>query len=276
LAANGHDGDLHPSPQPIQQPAKATIPKQPTSTTVNQDVPQLAANGHDANAASTKPPLIGPFVPVNSTHETPAINDGAQDSSSGAGGDEISTHKPLGPVSKPPRSPSEDTAGPGAPQATEGKATGDEQVPKSSTGDGAPAPHTGANGESCSGGREPPAGHCAEEEPPQSESQETAQTLANQADSPLSTPANDTCGAKESVTSGVPAPLGAKLAEKSPSAPPSPTKPRFPRFSRDSSASEPPLGTPRRRKSTIIEKIKHIFSHEKHKGEKHKVEKHKK
>jgi len=253
-AVEEKEGDSHPS-LPTQQPAEATTPEQPeksTSTTVNQGVSQLVAKGHDANASSKKPTLIGPFVPVNSTHEIPVTGgSGSQDNSSA----EISTHKPLGPVSKPPRSPSEDAVG--APQTAE---AGDEQASKGST-DGTLVPHTGGNGESSAGAEgKPPAGHCAE--PFQTES---PTDQADQKPPPLATPAKD---AKESIPSG---PSPAKLAEKSPSAPASPTKPRFPRFSRDSSSSEPShIGTPRRRKSTIIEKIKHIFSNEKQKLEKHK------
>ena len=282
------DGGSHPSPQPTQQPAEVTIPEQQqqqpdksTSTKVDQGVSQSVANGngHDTNTASKKPPLIGPFVPVNA-HETLAIKGGAQDNSSGAVGNEISTHKPLAPVSKLPRLPSE--AAVDVPQAAEGKVAGDEQAPKGGAEDGALAPHTGANGDSSAGARphshegEPPAGLCVGEEakaaaePPQSGchgSKEAPQTEET-------TPTGGTTHTKEPVPSRpapVPASLGAKPAEKSPSAPASPTKPRFPRFSRDSSSSEPPhFGLPRRRKSTIIEKIKHIFSHEKQKGEKHK------
>ncbi|KAM6495635.1 hypothetical protein JOM56_008341 [Amanita muscaria] len=288
----------------LAETAKPTPPTGLTSPKAEQEVSQVASSSGIATSVpeERKRSPIMSFVPVNVPPEVSLAEGSLQNDTHGVSGEETSTHKPLRPVSKIPQLPtatSEAAAGP-AEQSDAKQTTGETPVkpegaitetgPSQGATEESPADVSQAAAEPEEKADIPPATapapatqlpQSALTEVPQPDATGPTQPVADEKPSDiLSTAPLVTTPVKGAEASAdttktpepaavVPAPVPTETtpAGKSPSAPSSPTKPRFPRVSRESSASEPPQnGKARKRKSTFLEKIKHIFSHEKDKG----------
>lgn len=288
----------------LAETAKPTPPTGLTSPKAEQEVSQVASSTGIATSVpeERKRSPIMSFVPVNVPPEASLAEGSLQNDTHGVSGEETSTHKPLRPVSKIPQShtaTSEAAAGP-AEQSDAKQTTSETPVqPEGATTEAGPS--QGATEESPADVSQtavepeekadiPPATAPAPAtqlpqpaltEVPQPDATGPTQPVADEKPSdilstapPVTTPvkgaeasADTTKTPEPAAVVPAPVPTETTPAGKSPSAPSSPTKSRFPRVSRESSASEPPQnGKARKRKSTFLEKIKHIFSHEKDKG----------
>ena len=253
-----------PTEQPVEGPTQATVGES-GQLAEGEEVSQVGVAEPAAVSSSPKRPVRMPLVPVNGAPEA-AANGIIQRSDFDK---TASTHKPLGSILKPPRSPSSEDApqdvGTRIPAvassdaAAEGKDAESHPVetPAGETGTTpaeapeqtkAPTPPEDAPSTS-----EPPKQEPAAPQSTQAAEEERSATPQHFASPTVTEPTKDPAKSESTVEESAPAPSAKTTAT---------VEAEFPRQSSEAQAKSPPNGTPRKKKTTLIQKIKRVFKHE--------------